>query len=201
MDTSEGKEPASQQFPDFGEEIESDESKGMAAGGMLPKAIGAIPKRKPGVSEDVKGGSRALRGSVNIAARTRAASRREKLDPPEFAFPDRRDHEDATSVTSGQASRQWEDPELPVAPDARSPQRIERAAISSTRYQPSDPRSRIVPNDGDYQFSEDEIDPCRGRPLSAVALLNTMKRWDLSFSGRPGEDVEDFLTCMDEGRS
>ena len=104
-------------------------------------------------------------------------------------------------MMSGQALCQWEDPELQVAPDARSHQRIGRAAISSTRYQPSDPRGRIVPNDGDYQFSEDEIDPCRGRPLFAVALLNTMKRWDLSFSGRPGEDVEDFLTRMDEGRS
>ena len=107
MDNSQGKETAAQQCRDFSKEIESDESKGMAAGGMLPKATGAIPKRKPGVPEDVIGGSRALRGSVTAGARMRAASMREKLDPPEFAFPDRRDHEDAASVTSGQALRQW----------------------------------------------------------------------------------------------
>ena len=60
-------------------------------------------------------------------------------------------------------------------------------------------RYRVMPDNNDYQLSDDEVDFRMSRPLTAAALLNTMKRWDLSFSGRPGEDVEDFLTRVDEG--
>ena len=60
---------------------------------------------------------------------------------------------------------------------------------------------RVMPDNNDYQLSDDEVDFRMSRPLTAAALLNTMKRWDLSFSGRPGEDIEDFLTRVDEGRA
>ena len=77
--------------------------------------------------------------------------------------------------------------------------------ISSQRRPPNthrdETRNRVTPNHSDYHLSDDEIDIPIGRPLSAAALLNTMKRWDLSFSGKRGEDVEDFLTRIEEGRA
>ena len=65
----------------------------------------------------------------------------------------------------------------------------------------ADSRYRVRPSEADLQFSDDEVELRPIRALTAVTLLNTMKRWDLSFSGRRGEDVEDFLTRIDEGRA
>lgn len=62
-------------------------------------------------------------------------------------------------------------------------------------------RTRVMPQQDDFRFSDEDVDHRADRPLSAVALLHTMKRWDLSFSGKRGEDVEDFLMRIDEGRA
>ena len=127
----------------------------------------------------------------------RAGNRRTKPDPPglalgrntpRFGLPLNSDEQDG-DAHSGMSNR--------LAMGRTSPSWFPNNSVPVA----ADSRYRIRPSEVDLQFSDDDVEPRPTRPLTAVTLLNTMKRWDLSFSGRRGEDVEDFLTRIDEGRA
>lgn len=50
--------------------------------------------------------------------------------------------------------------------------------------------------------SDDDLDPhYQNRPLAPGALLHVIRRWNVIFSGHPGEDVESFIARVDEGKA
>lgn len=63
-------------------------------------------------------------------------------------------------------------------------------------------RRSIPPRREDFSTTDEErFPPRRRRFLSPHRVLQEVRRWDLSFSGRRGEDVEDFISLVEEGRA
>ncbi|XP_043479901.1 uncharacterized protein LOC122509732 [Leptopilina heterotoma] len=64
-------------------------------------------------------------------------------------------------------------------------------------------RHRVFPNPQDYQlddYGNTERRPNYQQPMSPQSLLQTIHRWNLQFSGARGEDVENYINRIDEGR-
>lgn len=64
-------------------------------------------------------------------------------------------------------------------------------------------RHSILPTREEYNIeSDDERDPyvARAAPLKSHALFSVVKKWDLRFGGAPGEEVEIYITSIEEGR-
>lgn len=61
------------------------------------------------------------------------------------------------------------------------------------------PRPRQAAPPADFRLPGDDVAP--GDSNRPLALLNIIRRWNINFSGRPREDVESFITRVDEVRA
>ncbi|XP_024942641.1 uncharacterized protein LOC112494619 [Cephus cinctus] len=87
----------------------------------------------------------------------------------------------------------------PVSDDTRHRLSVKPGPSRGT---PGTTRRRVQPLREEFTSSdEDRFTRRRRRFLSPHRVLQEVRRWGLSFSGRPEEDVEDFISIVEEGRA
>lgn len=99
----------------------------------------------------------------------------------------------ATGTTNRAPPRDTDEVPAPVIPTTR------RDTVPAP---PETGRRRLTLNRGDFSLSEDDrLSQPRGGWLPSHRVLSEVRRWEVSFSGRRGEDVEEFLALIDESCS